>query len=170
MNAKTIEAFGLTFHNAAAALQAMGFENADAVILRMRWIDGEPYYKQSATLRMIAGEAILVRDLELPAFTRLDSERLTDLYIVEGRTLDGRQKLYAVRFQQQEEGPAVETWMEIEPDNVRTPLATDDDGDERAVVFARTADGSLFAVVTHPDNAQVYRELGYHILRAERYA
>jgi hypothetical protein len=171
MNAENmIQVFGLNFAGAAGALLAMGFENADAPIMRAHWLEGAPYCEQPCTLRYIKGCAVLVRDLELPGFTTIDHEKLNDFYVVEGRTLDGERRLYSVRFQPQETGPAVETWTEIKPDSVREPLATDHEGDERAVVFARTAYGSLFAIVTHPDNAVQYVETAYYILRAERYA
>lgn len=166
MNATNIiTVCGLTFDSAERALIAMGFQNADAEIRRAIWVDGVEYWQQPCTLRLVHGEAVLVRNLLLPESSVLDTETLPGFYLVEGRKLGGERTLYAVRFTQHEDGHAEETWAELPKDSARSVMAIDDEGDSRIVVLARTEEGTLFVAVTSPENEAAFRGYACAVLR-----
>ncbi len=169
MNAtKIITVFGLNFDDASEALEAMGFKNADDEVLRAIWVQGAQYWEQPCTLRTVCGDVVLVRNLLLPSGSVLDTETLPGFYIVEARKLDGERTLFALRFTQQEDGPAEETWTELHTSTARTMQAIDDEGDERAVVFARTEDGTLHVAVTGYESASAFYDYAATVLWEER--
>lgn len=162
-----VSLFGLEFPSASLALQAFGWKYANPVILGMNWQDEIRYWEQDSSLRNILGETVLVRDMGLTGATLVDGEALKDFYFVEGKTLDGNERIYAVRFIAQEEGPAREEWTPIPKLMACWVLATDADEDERAVVMARTACGKLFVSVTSVDRATERRQTASRILDEE---
>ena len=151
-----IEVFGMSFNSAEHALCEFDFTDETGEILPAIWHQDAKYWQQPVTVREIHGEAVLVRDLNLPGFSMLDDEKLVNFYLVEGSTLHGTQRLYALRFDPQEAGPAIETWTELGEGTVRTPYATDDDGDTRRVILARLEDGRLFVKVTSQEAARAW--------------
>lgn len=163
-----VEVFGMNFNSAEHALREFGFTSAAGEILPAIWHEGINYWQQPVTVREIHGETVLVRDSNLQGFSMLDDEKLKDFYIVEGRTLRGTPRLYALRFDQQEDGPALETWAELHPDTVRTPYATDDDGDERRVVLVRLIDGSLLVKVTSQEALPAWRLFAVRVVDEAR--
>jgi hypothetical protein len=166
--AATIEVFGMHFISAESALREFGFTNETEACLAVDWYQEINYWEQPSTVREIHGETVLVRDLNLKGFTMLDGEKLEGFYIVEGRTLAGTQRLYALRFTQQENGPAAETWTEIPAGTVRVPYAVDDEGEERRVVLVRLVDGSLLVKVTGQEALPAWRSFAVRVVDEAR--
>lgn len=162
-----VSVFGLEFPSASQALQAFGWKYANPVILGMNWQSCTRYWEQDSSLRSILGETVLVRDMGLTGTTFVDGEALKDFYFVEGKTLDGNERIYAVRFIAQEEGPAREEWTPLTKGVACWVLATDADEDDRAVVIARTACGTLFVSVTSVDRATERRQTASRIMEEE---
>lgn len=166
--ARTVSVFGMKFTSAENAMRGFGFTNETGAILSADWYQDTRYRDQPCTVREIHGEVVLVRDLGLKGRTVLDSEKLLHFYVVEGRTLCGTPRLYALNFTQQEDGPAEETWTELHPGTVRTPYAVDDDGDTRRVIIARLDDGRIFVKVTGQEAVRAWMLFAEQVLDAER--
>lgn len=160
----TIEVFGMNFISAESALREFGFTSAAGEVLPVIWHNDISYWEQPATVREIHGETVLVRDLSLQGYTILDDEKLMNFYLVEGRTLRGTPRLYALNFWPQENGTTVETWTELTEGTVWAQHATDDEEDERRAILVRLEDGGLLVKVTGRGEVHAWRSFAVRVM------